>query len=669
MDTVAALAQMIRQAERHAEAMSADRIKATEYAQGVMTDMPADKGRSSVVSREVRAHVKKVLPSVIRTLLGGDQVAEYQPVGPGDEEGAAQASDYINSVVLPECEGYAAIESAVHDALLLRNGVLKWWFDERKEARVSDHTGLPDDAFAELVNGAEIEVLEHTERQEETELGPITVHDVRIKRIITRRDIRAAAVPRERFLIHPDAVTLADSVLTGEKMTVTRSDLVAMGYDKKKVWALQQGGDDDPEAVSRRDGVTDTDEAQRANEQIDYYDVFVRYDADDDGIAELRHVCFAGGLAADNLLMDDDADEVQFCDLKVMSQPHQWQGVSLFDDLQDIQRVQTALLRNTLDNLYWQNNLQPIVQEEMIVDMAAVMNPEFGLPIRVKPGADVRAAVGYNIVPFVAKESFAMMEYMDQEAQDRTGITDASAGLAPDALQNMTAKASAMIEQQGIGQTELMVKTLAQGLRVFFRGLLRMVVKHQDVPRTVRLRGEWVQFDPRQWNAEMDCTVNTGLGAGTRERDMQVMQSVMVLQEKLLSGFGPDNPFVKPDNVYSALEKLVQAAGLKDASKFFTKPDPQEVQARLDAAKQAPSPDMMKVQAQAEADKAKLQLDQQRAQAEMQLSREKAQAEMQLAREKMQMEFALKREQMRVESTMRAQQTVGDGVRFGGAVG
>ena len=174
---------------------------------------------------------------------------------------------------------------------------------------------------------------------------------------------------------------------------------------------------------------------------------------------------------------------------------------------------------------------------------------------------DVRAAYGFSPVPMIADKSFAMMEYMDQEAPERTGVTDASSGLAPDALQNMTAKASAMIEQAGIGQTELMVRTVAEGLRRFFRGLLRLSIRHQDVAKTLRLRGEWVQMDPRVWNAEMDCRVNTGLGAGTRERDMMMMQQVLMMQEKILAAFGPDNPFVKPENLHNSLEKLTDLPG------------------------------------------------------------------------------------------------------------
>lgn len=700
------ISQMIHEAEKHADDMSKDRIRAVEYYQGVMRDTPSDKGKSQIVSRDVRSVIKKVLPSVVRTILGNEVVTEYQPMNEGDEEGAEQATDYVNHVVLPECDGYRAIEDAIHDALLLRNGILHVYFEEKTEAKVSSHTGLPDDAFAELVDSEDVQVLEHTERQEMVEVPsqmgpdgmpipgpsmmPVTVHDLKIKRMVQKRDIRAAAVPRERFLIHPDAVSLDDSALTGSKTQVRRSDLVAMGYDKDLIFGLAIGDeDDDYERDERRDAVTNTDETHRANELVDYYDLYVRFDEDGDGIAELRHMCFAGGTGEKNLLMNEEADEVQFVDLKILSQPHQWEGISLFDDTHDIQRVKTVLLRQTLDNLYWQNNPQPTVQDGAIVNMDAVYNPEFGLPIRTKPGMDVRTALGFNQVPFVAAQSFAMLDYMDREAQERTGVNDASSGLAPDALQNMTAKASAMIEQAGIGQTELMVRTIAEGLRKFFRLILKLVVKHQDVPRTVRLRGEWVQYDPRSWNSDMDCTVNTGLGAGTRERDMQMVQFILGMQEKLLASLGPaDNPFVSPDNLYASLQKLVQAAGMKTPDMFFTKPDPEKIAAKAKAMAEQPSPEMMKVQAQAEAKKAELQMTGQikaaemqqsgqveraNLEAEMQLKREQMMAETQLARERMMAEMQLKREQMQAEMQLKMlmpKEPMGGGdVQFGGAVG
>lgn len=644
MDQFNIVADMVKEAERHANSLSKDRIRAIEYNKGEMKDTPADSGKSQMVTKDVRAQIKKVLPSITRTILGSDEVVEYQPVEQGDEEGADQASDYMNYVVIEESGARKAIYDALYDALLLRNGILKWWFEEKAKVSYSDHSGLNDDAFAVLVADDEVEVVEHTERQEDVEGQTFAVHDVKIKRTRTERKPMAAAVSRERLLIHPDAVSLQDSLLTGEKSEERRSDLIAMGYNKDRVFGFALAGENDDESDVRRDTITDADEAQRANELVDYYDLYIRVDLDGDGIAELRHMCFAGGLAEKNLLLDEPVDEIQLCDIAVMRQPHQWEGISLADDLMDIQRAKTVLLRQTLDNLYWQNNPQPVYQKGAIKNKNPIFNPEFGLPIEVNDGFDVRAALGFNNVPFVAKESFGMLSYLDEEATDRTGVSDASSGMAPDALQNMTAKASAMIEQAGIGQTELMVRTAAEGLAVFFRGMLRLITRHQDVSRTVRLRDEWIEFDPRHWNAAMDAKVNTGLGAGTRERDLIVMQQVISLQEKMLAGFGPDNPFVKPDNVYAAISRLVESAGLKTPSLYFTEPDEAEVQAKLEAMRSQPNPEQMKIQAQMQLEQAKMAVNRDKEKAQMEADLAVADADREAGMAKLDKQLAWERE-------------------------
>ena len=613
--THAAVQHMIEEAEKHSEDMAKDRARALEYYRGEMKDTPADDGRSKVVVRVLRKQIKKVLPSIVRTLLGSFETVEYQPNEEGDEESAEQASDYVNYVVLSESGAKRSIKDAVEDALQMRNGILKAWYDERTSVKYSRHTGLTEEALGALAGSDDVDVLENNERVEEVEgIGPVTFYDVKIRRRTTKGRIRAAAVPRERFIIHPDAVTTADALVVGEKSKIRRSELVEMGYPRDVIDALPLAGED--ESDSLRQDREPGDEVAWANQEVDYYDLYVRHDEDDDGIAELRHMVFAGGLKEENLLENEEVDEVQFYDIKVMSQSHQWEGISLADDLLDIQQIETVLLRQALDNVYWANNPQPVVDETRVSNIDAVLNPEFGQPIFTK--GPVRDAVTFSAVPFVAKDSFAMLSYFEEEAEGRTGITDASSGLAPDALQNMTAKASAMIEQMGIGQTELLVETIAEGLEHFFRGILRLVVKHQDVPRTVRLRDEWVQFDPRQWNAELDCTVNTGLGAGTRERDMAMMMMVKNVQAELFSAFGPDNPFVSPENLANTLEKTAEAAGLKTPSLYFTRPDPEEIKARLEVQKNQPSEAQMKLEAQREIEQMKQQT---------QAAKEKAQME------------------------------------------
>ncbi len=657
--------QLVKDCEDFRDQSSADRVKAMEYYDGVMRDVPADANRSKVVSRDVRAAIKKVLPSLIRTILGNDKVVEYEPVNQGDEGGAEQATDYINYIVFPESDGYDAVQDAAHDALKLRNGVIRWWYDKKRIVEVSRHTGLDEAAMVQLVADDAVEVLEQAQSVAtvETEQGPqqIPVYDLKIRRVIEKGCTRLAAVPLEEFLIHPDAMSIEDSLCTGINMKMRRSDLVAMGYDRAVIDELPASTRDNDketeESARRRDIGNADDQSDKAAQEVDYYELYVRIDADDDGIAELRRMIFAGGTGENNLLENEEWDEVPFADLITERRPHQREGNSITDDMAEIQRIKTVLLRQTLDNLYWQNNLQPIVQEGTIENPEAVLNPKFGQPIRVSQGTAVGAAVGYNQVPMVADKSFNMLGYLDQEATDRTGISDASSGMAPDALQNMTAKASSMIEAAGIGQTELMVRTFAQGLKRVFQGLLKLTIKHQDQPRTVRLRGKWVTFDPRHWNAAMDATVNTGLGAGTRERDMMMVQMVQQLQEKLLSTLGPvNNPYVSPDNLYNSISKTVEAAGLKSPDLYFTKPNPEELQKRLEGEANKPDPEMQKVQIQAQADmeKAKLdaETDRQKLAAQTQVDMAKIQADSEIKRYQIDQEIKLKRDQAMAQAML-----------------
>ena len=652
------VSELVKAAEDYSSDRSSDRIKAMAYFDGDADDMqkyvPAENGRSRVVSRDVRSAVKKVLPSVLRTILGNDEIVEYMPVGEGDEGGADQATDYVNYVAMPECDGRQAIEDAINDAIRLRNGVLKWWQEEIVDVKVSLHTGLDEDAFAQLVADDDVDVLEHTEREEIVEVRaptgevvPIHVpaHDVKIRRRVTTSRPRIAAIAPEKFLIHPDAIRLEDSPILGEADKLRRSDLVRMGYDKDTVWSIPASTADTSEQEAeqdarRRDVEQDDDAPQRALDEIDYYDLLVRVDKDGDGIAELRRMVFAGGIKARYLLEDTEWDEINYADIVSERRPHQWEGNSVTDDVMEIQSIKTALLRNTMDNLYWQNNLQPIVQEGAIENPEAVLNPQFGLPIRIRDGIDAKTAIQYNIVPMVADKSFAMLSYLDEEMTDRTGISDASSGMAPDALQNMTAKASAMVEQAGIGQTEMMVRCIANSLKPVFRGLLKLVIQHQDKPRTVRLRDEWVQFDPRTWNAEMDAVVNVGLGAGTRERDMMAMQQVIGLQERILASMGPNvgMQFVSTQNLYNAMAKLIEASGLRSVNLYLSQPDEQQIQQAIQQQSQQPSPEEIKA-------KAAMELEQVRGQQKMQVEAFKGQQKQQEFAAKMQAEASTEREQ------------------------
>lgn len=650
---------LIRRCEAFRDDRYEDRLRAIEYYEGKMRDLPEEKGRSRIVSRDLRAAINKARPSILRTILGGERIVVMNPVGEGDEHIAGLVTDFMNDVVLPESDAHKMVDDVTHDAMLLRNGVAHWYLDYKREPRVSLHTGLSEEQLDVLVSEPDVSVLEHTERLEAFDGVQMSVHDVKIMRIAERKEPKICAVPLEEFLIHPDALSIETAMACGRVRTVTRSDLVAMGYDPALVSDLpsKQAEDahDDLED-RRRDSIEeDNSPADPSGDEIDFYEMWVRVDKDGDGLAELRRVVFAGSIDERGLFEDDYTDEAPFADIVIERRPHTWEGVSIADDAMEIQRIKTALLRATLDNIYWQNKPQPIIQADKIEDPEAVMNPAFGKPIRIKSGVSIDDAISYRPVPFVAQQSFAMLSYWDETLADRTGINDASSGLAPDALQNTTAKAVALMEQGGIARVELMVRSIASGLERAFRGLYRLVVQHTNQPRMVRLKGEMLNVDPRQWNAEMDVSLDVGLGAGSRERDLMALTAVEQTQAQLALQ-GPHLGIVTPDNLYETAVQKAAAAGMKTPAKFFTKPAPGTPL----LPPQQPNPEMIKLQAQMQLEKAKMeaQRDKEAAQGEADVA--VAQQKAALDREAQERDAQLKREEIasreRIELAKLAQQ-------------
>ena len=581
------------------------------------------------------------------------------PRTPQDEAFAAQATDYVNYKFWTDWGGYRVLASAFQDALLLRNGVIKHWWDERADIVVERYARLTALDLESLLADPAVTLLAIRDYPE-TDPAILAVvpeaqrYDVKVRRARIRAGIRIAAVPGEQFLIDPEAVTIEDARITVHRFPETRSNLVAMGFDRATVDSIPgHSGDIESEVrrarLGRSGGLSESHGmGGPATQVVEYAEVYARIDHDGDGYAELRKICIAGYTGAHRILSNEEWDEMPFSDLPCEIVAHRWQGFSLFDDIEDVQRKKTALVRGMLDNIYWQNAQQPIVDVGAIEDPSDITNPQFGKPIRVKTGKDPRAAVAYNQVPFTAAASLGALQYLDQEATDRTGISDASAGMSPDALQNQTATASRILENASTARAEMIARTFAEtGLRRMFGAILRLIVKHQPKDEVIRLRGEWVTFQPSRWNPEMDASINTGLGAGSRERDMAIMTQVGQIQKEIMASMGMDNPLVTVENLSNTLTRFVAAAGLRSPELYFTKPTP-EAMAKM----AAPKPDPKLAEAQA---KAQLEAQKQQAETERDAARIQAETQRDIAVEqiKAENELTLQRERLLAERELK----------------
>jgi hypothetical protein len=263
-------------------------------------------------------------------------------------------------------------------------------------------------------------------------------------------------------------------------------------------------------------------------------------------------------------------------------------------------------------------------------------------------------------VPDVTGSAYPLLGYFDSIQSKRSGVSDVQQGLDPNILQNVTAAAVAATTQAAQGKLELVARIFAEtGVKSLFKGILHLLCKYQDKPRLIRMRGKYVEMDPREWSNQYDVSISVGLGTGSKQEQMAMLQMVLAKQEAILQAYGPANPLVSVGQYRATLGRFIEAAGFKDSAEFFKEIPPEVDQALSNPPPQQQQPgpmDAMLAQAQAQ-----IEIDRQKALADIETKRIKAQADIQLAREKAAAELMLKREEFQVEAQLKAAK-VGAGI-------
>ena len=583
-----------------------------------------EEGRSTVISMDVRDTVQAMLPSLMRIFYGGEHTVEFAPTGAEDIEVAKQATDYVNYVFQRDNDGFGVLYSAFKDALVKKCGFVKFWWDSTDETETYELEGIDENDLASLNADPEIsiEYLESTTSSEKVdqETGePVAIHSVRVIRERPKGRVKLESVPPEELLISRNARSLEDADIVAHRRYLTLSELVKMGYDYDEIEQYATAEDNfdfNPESRVRNPLLTNSSESNTdpTMRRALYIESYIRADVDGDNVAELRRICTIGN--GYKIFLNNPAEHIPFATFMPDPEPHTFFGMSIADVTMDIQRIKSMVLRSSLDSLALSTHPRVGVVEGQ-ASMDDVLNTEVGGIIRMRsPGSVVPFSL-----PFVGKDCFPMLEYMDVVRENRTGVSRAADGLDPSALQSSTKLAVSQTIHAAQQRTELVARLFAEsGMKKLFEGIFYLVTTHQDRERMVRLRNNFVPIDPRVWDAKMDVVVNVALGKGTEEERLAMLTQIASKQEQILATLGPQNPLVSMENYYSTLIQIVEMAGFKDTAKFISDP----------ATFQPPPPEPEKpdvneqlIQVQMES----IQADIQKKAAELDLGREKMKRE------------------------------------------
>lgn len=600
-----------------------------------------EEGRSQIVTRDVAEVIDYMVPSVLRTMVSGDRVVEFEALDSGFKDVLEEATEAVAQQFMQEQSGWRILHDSLKSGLLEKTGAIKCMVEEVRTRRQEEITASQ---YAQM--GDELEIIEaepigalaamsEEERllaqQQPPEaldgLGPV----LRVTWFETSPRFVDIPLPNEEFAVARDARSLEESIYYRHRIRKSLSELRDMGLDSDLI-GLEDSNVASTELTRARDGQRQEvdDYREGPNRQVWLLEEYCRYDLDGDGLAEFLRVQRVGRVILSVEEIDYGTVE-EWCPFPM---PHRRVGHSLADKVMDIQRTRSVLMRQILDNIYMANRPRIIVPESDIGDSTIddILTPNLGALIRPKgTGQGLRPLA----IPFTAGASLPIMETLVGERESRTGITRLNQGLDADAL-NKTATGTALMQASGQQIEEYIARNFAEFIGRVFAKKYRLM-RDFGRPFQIIVDGEAKTVDPTKWPDEMRVMIRVGLGSGRKEQRIQHRMMLLNLQQQAA---GAGDPHVGPKQIYHTVKGLVADLNMGQGRDYYEDPE----QMPTPEGPPEPSPELAKVQAQMQIEQAKvqakLQADQAAHEAEMVKSQAKHQLEQQTAMMKLQMEQA-----------------------------
>ena len=532
-------------------------------------------GRSSVVSQDILEVVESILPSLMRMFTQSDKMVNFEPQQAEDVPYSEQITDYCNFIFNRDNNGFEILHSMFKTALLQKNGFCKIYWKTSKDQKKEHYEHLDETQYQALLIDEEVEIVEVEEIEEDDGI----FYNCEVKRVKEYGRCQIDPVPPEEILVSPRAKNLKDCNFIAHRVTKTVSELIDMGFNKKDVESLPSSEQDifNTEAMVRRSyddpsmdlEISNIDPSQRV---VQITECYMKVDMDGDGIGELRKIIVGGSGYNNYIILENEViNKMPFAMCVAIPMPFRFFGLSMYDLLADVQMMSTTIMRNTLDNMYTLGNGRTIVVDGQ-ANLDDLLTARAGGVVRVKSPNAVTPLQTPNFL----NDGLAMLQKIDQLKEKRSGVPNQLMGLNPDTINksHTTAESTRSMMQSSTQRIELIARSFADGVKDIFENVLAVICEYQDQERIVKLRGEFVPMNPRQWTSHYDCTTQVGLGTGNQDQRLGVLQQVLNVQEKMISQGGMG--MVTPQTIYNTIEAFLQNSGYKDATQFFNDPSQQQ---------------------------------------------------------------------------------------------
>lgn len=545
--------------------LSREREDVLDYYNGKLP-RPAHAGNSKYVSMDVFDAVESLKAVLLETFAAGNKIVSFDPQGPEDVIPSRIATEYCDFVVHRQNDSFQIFSDTIQDGLMARVGVVKVYWDDYKEECEEEFSNLTIEEVDMLASAPDIKEVE-VEQDPETGL-----FSGELVRMLDKSKVQIDVIPPEEFLITPQARSIKEAPFVAHRTRKTYSDLIKMGFDKKKV--MEIGAEDDaeltmdPEFLARHDSVgadrLNLDgEVQEQSKYVMVYECYLPLDMEGTGETKLYKVIKSG-----NVILDvEEADSkpfIGFCPLPV---PHAFYGTNYAHKVIPTQNARTVLMRGILDHTVITNNPRYMVVKGSVTNPKELIENRFGGIVNVTRPDGILPMQQASLNPFV----FQTLQLLDEDKEEVTGVSRLSQGLNKDAVSKQNSQG--MVNDL-VSLSQQREKIIARNFAVFVKELYlrvyELVLAHEKADKIIQVAGDFQRIAPYEWAERKDATVELKLGYGEQEREAQKFMMV----HQLLSADPTMAPMYQPQNKFAMVRTILEKAGIKNVTEFLSVPQP-----------------------------------------------------------------------------------------------
>jgi hypothetical protein len=519
--------------------------------------------RSDFVATDVADTVEGMLPQIMRMFIGSSDAVEFEGQGQqGSEQEAKLATAYVNHLFYVRNDGIAVIHDWFKDALLQKVGWVKVWAEEEAEDSKQKYEGVTEEQLVMLLqDGWQLD-----EQPQVDENGGLVFT---VRKESRSKKIKIQAVSPVSMRVDVNARWDDNPAMLAEVFYRRKFEWEQDGYDLSDVG---QTGDmpSDAESLEMLGEAQDTTYAvpHESHSLLKGAEVYIRLDADGDGIAEWIKVC----LIEDKLAIYEDGtpawemvDDHPYVWICPIPRPHSFFGDCPADRAIEPQKLRTRTVRAIEDNMLLSVNQRMYVNTTASVNIEDVLDSRAGGVIRGQGPAS--GAISPIVQPSLGAPAYQFNEYIASWAENRTGFNRYSAGTDQNAL-NKTKGGVELLTSKADMRMELMARFFGVGMRKLFAKILKLAIQHQNVPEMVAINGQFYPINPSEFRNQYNVKINVGLGSGSKEQQMTRIMAV----GQLMFGPGLQAGVVQPHHVAELIRLAIEANEFKNPERFV---DPQ----------------------------------------------------------------------------------------------